>query len=162
MDYEVTEPAESAMLRARAAAGLLVLDEADRVLLVVPSYKDYLDIPGGYLEHGETPRAAAREVTEEFGISPPVGRLLGADWWPDSPDGLGGPKVLFVFDGGRLTATEQAAIEVDGTEVTGFRFEPPDNLGNVTIPRLANRLRHAVAALDDGIPRYLEGGLVAG
>ncbi|MFL1440803.1 NUDIX domain-containing protein [Nocardiopsis protaetiae] len=42
--------------------------------MVVPSYKDYLDIPGGYIEHGETPtQAAAREVKEELGIIPPIG-----------------------------------------------------------------------------------------
>lgn len=46
---------------------MLFLDEAGRVLLVVPSYKDSLDIPGGCVEHGETPRGAAvREVREEL------------------------------------------------------------------------------------------------
>ncbi|GAA0348118.1 hypothetical protein NE235_10860 [Actinoallomurus spadix] len=39
--------------RPRVAAGVLFYDEQDRVLMVVPSYKDYRDIPGGYLEHGE-------------------------------------------------------------------------------------------------------------
>lgn len=65
---------------ARTASGALFFDDQDRVMLVVPSYKDYRDIPGGYVEQGETPKqAAAREVQEELGITPPIGRLLVAD-----------------------------------------------------------------------------------
>ena len=38
-------------------------------MMVVPTYKDYLEMPGGYIECGETPtQAAAREVKEEVGI----------------------------------------------------------------------------------------------
>jgi 8-oxo-dGTP diphosphatase len=63
-------------MRPRVASGVLFLDEREQVLIVVPSYKDYLDIPGGYVEPGEGPRAAAqREVHEELGIEPPIGRL---------------------------------------------------------------------------------------
>ena len=77
----MTSPPEPAFVRPRVAAGVLFLDETDRVLLVVPSYKDFLDLPGGYVEPGESPRAAAqREVREELAIEPPVGRLLVADW----------------------------------------------------------------------------------
>lgn len=31
-------------------------------------------------------QAAQRGVFEELGIKPPIGRLLGADWWNDSPE----------------------------------------------------------------------------
>lgn len=32
-------------------------------MLVVPAYKDWLDVPGGYIRHGETPtQTAACEV----------------------------------------------------------------------------------------------------
>src|SRR4051794_6081139 len=42
-----------------------------------PTYKAYWDIPGGYVEPGETPRdACVREVYEELGIRPPIGKLL--------------------------------------------------------------------------------------
>lgn len=49
-------------------------DGAGRILLVQPRYKDHWDIPGGYVESGETPaQAAAREVHEELGIETAVG-----------------------------------------------------------------------------------------
>jgi 8-oxo-dGTP diphosphatase len=49
------------------SAGALFVDEYDRVLLVEPTYKSYWDIPGGYVEPGESPLAAcAREVHEEL------------------------------------------------------------------------------------------------
>ena len=156
---DVASPA----IRPRVAAGVLFLDEEDRVLLVVPSYKSFFDIPGGYVEPDETPAAAAgREVLEEIGIAPPVGRLLVADWWQDSADDQGGPKLLFVFDGGRLPPPERELIVVDGDEVIGYGFHDLADLPSVTIPRLVNRIEHSVAARKDGTTRYLEDGNPAG
>jgi 8-oxo-dGTP diphosphatase len=154
-----SSPGEAALVQPRVAAGVLFLDEVGRVLLVVPSYKDYLDLPGGGVEPGESPSTAARrEVREELGIEPPIGRLLVADWWRNSADDIGGEKLLFVFDGGRLTVGHLDAITVDGEEVIGCRWHTPSDLDTVTVPRLANRIRHAIAAHHDGSTRYLEDG----
>jgi len=154
----VTDPSES-FVRPHVAAGVLFLDDDQRVLMVVPSYKDYLDIPGGYVHAGEPPQdAALREVSEELGIVPPIGRLLVADWWNESTDAHGGPKLLFVFDGGRLTLQHERQIAVDGTEVVDFAYHPVAALADVTIPRLANRIEHAVAARRDGTTAYLQDG----
>ena len=61
--------------QARAAAGALFFDDSGRVLLVRPTYKPSMDIPGGYVEPGETPyEACVREVQEELGIEPAIGR----------------------------------------------------------------------------------------
>src|SRR5258707_14543061 len=84
----------------RVAAGVLIRDGSDRVLLVKPSYKAGWEIPGGYVEPGESPKQAARrEVHEELGIDTPIGRLLVVDWAPHPDEG---DKVLFIFDGGEL------------------------------------------------------------
>ena len=117
----------------RVAAGVLFTDDQDRILMVVPTYKDYADIPGGYVEHGETPyQAAQREVFEELGIKPPIGRLLVADWWQDSPEANGGAKLLLIFDGGQLS---------DGL-IESMRTEPSEIARNLLRSVVINRRRH--------------------
>jgi len=146
----------------RVAAGVLFTDNQDRVLMVVPSYKDYLDIPGGYVEHGETPyQAARREVLEELGIEPPIGRLLVADWWEESPEANGGAKLLLIFDGGCISENDVYSINLDQDELTAFAFHRPDEVENVTILRLANRIDQALSARQHGTIRYLENGSTA-
>ncbi len=60
----MTSPTEPAFVRPRVAAGILLLDEDDRVLLVVPSCKDFLDLPGGYVEPGESQPADPAATAE--------------------------------------------------------------------------------------------------
>ncbi len=142
----------------RVAAGVLFTDDQDQVLMVVPSYKDYLDIPGGYVEKGETPyQAAGREVFEELDIRPPIGRLLVADWWEDSPEANGTAKLLLIFDGGRIDPTHTQMIKTDGNEIDRYCFCPQNTIADVTIPRLANRIAEALLARMEG-PIYLENG----
>ncbi|GAA4237608.1 NUDIX hydrolase [Actinomadura meridiana] len=150
-----SDPAES-FARPRAAAGVLFFDEQDRVMLVVPSYKSYRDIPGGYIEHGETPKeAAAREVREELGISPPIGRLLVIDWAPNQTEG---DKLLFVFDGGTLAPEYVSKIRLDPSELTGYEFHEVEQSHDLTITRLARRILHGHAARKDETTHYLEHG----
>lgn len=150
-----SDPTESFALP-RVAAGALFFDEHDRVLMIVPSYKDYRDIPGGYLEHGETPKeAAAREVREELGITPPIGRLLVIDWAPNQTEG---DKLLFLFDGGTLSPEYSDKIRVDPAEVARCEFHNVADIRELTIARLARRIIHGHAARKDGSTRYLEHG----
>ncbi|TDB84061.1 NUDIX hydrolase [Actinomadura sp. KC216] len=125
-------------------------------MLVDPCYKDYLDVPGGYVEHGETPyQAAGREVAEELGIRAEIGRLLVMDWAPDKAEG---DKILFLFDGGTLTPEQLGAVRLDPRELRGHGFHDVAQIHALTIPRLARRLVHAHAAHRDGTTRYLEHG----
>ena len=69
--------------RKRVIAQMLVRDDAGRVLLCHPTYKDDWDLPGGVVEVRESPReAAGREVLEELALRLPVGRLVLTDWLP--------------------------------------------------------------------------------
>ncbi|WP_097235828.1 NUDIX domain-containing protein [Streptomyces sp. 1331.2] len=140
----------------RTAAGVLFFDEDDRVLLVKPTYKPGWEIPGGYLHAGETPsEGAAREVKEELGITPPIGRLLVADWAPHPTEG---DKLLFVFDGGVLPADELDLITVDQVEIGEYAFHTTDQLDVLLIPRLARRVHAGCAARAKSETVYLEHG----
>jgi 8-oxo-dGTP diphosphatase len=156
-----TTPQAPVFISARAAAGVLFTNELGEILMVTPSYKDYLDIPGGYVEPGESPAAAAhREVLEELSIAPGVGRLLVVDWWTSGIEQDEGAKILFVFDGGTLTPEQLEAITVDGDEITSYSFYAESALDDLTVPRLANRLRRAVGARTAGAVAYLEDGRI--
>lgn len=85
--------------RKRCAADALIRDEADRVLLVDPTYKDGWDLPGGMVEAGESPAdAVVRELGEELALAVRPTRLLAVEWvvahgpWDD--------LLAFVFDCG--------------------------------------------------------------
>ena len=65
----------------RVGAGVLIVDEKLRTLLVEPTYKDTWEVPGGMVELNESPREAARrECLEELGFHVDIGRLLVIDW----------------------------------------------------------------------------------
>ncbi|WP_414169236.1 NUDIX domain-containing protein [Streptoverticillium reticulum] len=100
---------EKRMARPRTASGALFFDEEGHVLLVRPSYKPKWEIPGGYIETGESPLAACRrEVSED--------ELLAAE------------------------------------------FHPKEAVDQLLIPRLARRVKHAIAAREQAHPQYLEHG----
>jgi 8-oxo-dGTP diphosphatase len=67
----------------RSAAGMLVV-RRDRVLLLErahPPRAGYLDSPGGFIEAGEMPEAAARrELHEETGLRVGAAAWLGFYW----------------------------------------------------------------------------------
>jgi 8-oxo-dGTP diphosphatase len=144
------------MALARSASGVLFFDETGRVLLVRPTYKPGWDIPGGYLHPGETPsEAAAREVSEELGIKPPIGRLLVADWAPHPDEG---DKILFVFDGGQLAPEYLAQIQLEAAEIAEYAFHDAELIGQLLIPRLARRLLVAITGRALARTVYLERG----
>ncbi|MFJ4686304.1 NUDIX domain-containing protein [Streptomyces sp. NPDC088789] len=148
---------EAKMAHPRMAAGALFFDDADRVLLVEPSYKDYRDIPGGYVEQGESPRqACVREVEEELGIKPHIGRLLVVDWAPNPGEG---DKVLYLFDGGRLSADQRQKIALQADELRSYDFHHAEQLPELTIPRLVRRITAGIQAHAAGLTAYLEQGV---
>ncbi|GGM96489.1 hypothetical protein GCM10011609_37820 [Lentzea pudingi] len=139
--------------RAISAAGALFFDEAGRLLLVEPTYKPHWEIPGGAIEHGETPsEACRREVEEELGLVREPGRLLVADWAPRD----GEDRVLFVFEGGLITAADEIRLRAD--ELRSYEFVPPTEARERLIPRLARRVAEALRARESGETHYLEHG----
>lgn len=147
---------ERRMAHPRMAAGALFFDSRGYVLLVQPSYKPKWEIPGGYVENGESPLAACRrEVREELGISPAIGALLVVDWAPSPKEG---DKVLYVFDGGRLDQGHVDTIKLAPDELLSAAFHPAEALDELLIPRLARRVKAAITARSQAHPQYLEHG----
>ena len=121
---------------------MLFRDQDGAILLVRPTYKPFWDLPGGYVEPGESPRAAAiREVAEELGLKISPGPLMSVDWAPNDE----GDELLFVFDGGALSDDDLRRIQhVDG-EIGEWRVVAVGELERYTIARLAQRVRSTVA-----------------
>ncbi|HCT81107.1 MAG TPA: NUDIX hydrolase [Micromonosporaceae bacterium] len=140
-----------------AAAGLLITDPDGRVLLVEPTYKPYWDLPGGRVEPGESPHAAAqREVKEELGIEVQLARLLVVDYVPARDDRA--EMVAFVFAAGLFSG----AITVDGDEISRWGWTTGlERLDLVRphAPILERRIGAAIVAQYTGLTSYLESGM---
>lgn len=144
------------------AAGVLLFDEHDRVLLVDPTYKPGWEFPGGVVERGEAPaRAGMREVAEETGIRlRDVPRLLVVDWERPAPPGFGGLRLL--FDGGRLEPADASRVLLPGPELRGWRFATEEEAAGMLPPVRYERLRWALRARERGTALYLEAGVPVG
>jgi 8-oxo-dGTP pyrophosphatase MutT (NUDIX family) len=138
----------------RIAAGALFV-EGDRILLVHKTYGNGWDIPGGYIETGESPAAGCqREVKEELGLQREPRRMLIVDWAPNPGEG---DKILYIFDCGEL-GTDEERIQLQSDELDRWEWVPVDQLPEYLIPRLARRLTSAYQAYAGRTQVYLERG----
>lgn len=144
------------------AAGVLLFDDEDRVLLVDPTYKPGWEFPGGVVEAGEAPaRAGVREVAEETGIQlDDMPRLLVVDWESPVPPGYGGLRLL--FDGGRLVGARAREVLLPGPELRAWRFVTESEAAVLLPPVRFERLRWALRARERGAAHYLEAGVPVG
>ncbi|MFF3906635.1 NUDIX domain-containing protein [Streptomyces sp. NPDC001848] len=117
-----------------ASAAALFFNQDGEVLIVNPTYKNYWNLPGGAVDvdRGETPyEAAVREVREELGIAPAIGRLLVHAWITVTGKGA---QALYVFDGGTLSPEDQNAIILQRSELSEYRFCRPEGMEDGLIP----------------------------
>ncbi|MGW0701049.1 NUDIX domain-containing protein [Streptomyces sp. NPDC002867] len=144
------------------AAGVLLFDDEDRVLLVDPTYKPGWEFPGGVVERGEPPaRAGMREVAEELGLElADVPRLLVVDWEAPRAPRFGGLRLL--FDGGRLPDGDARRIRLPGPELRDWRFVGEQEAAHLLPPARYERLRWALRARERGTVLNLEAGIPVG
>jgi ADP-ribose pyrophosphatase YjhB (NUDIX family) len=137
------------------AAGVVIRDVEGRVLMVEPTYKEAWEIPGGVVEADESPRAACRrELREELGLAIEPGRLLCWEWQHAEADRT--ESMMFVYDGGLLP--HDAVLRLPADELASYRFVAVEQLGEVTVERLARRIRAALHGLELGTVIELESG----
>jgi 8-oxo-dGTP diphosphatase len=138
----------------RLASGALFVDR-ERVFLVHKTYGSQWDIPGGYVDRGESPASACeREIYEELRLRRTVRRLLIHDWAPSDGEG---DKILYVFDCGELGEDEHH-LHLDQAEIDRVRWVPISEVAEFVIPRLARRLANAYRAHEAGTILNLEHG----
>lgn len=103
-----------------AAASALCRDSDGRLLVVYDRFKRAWTLPGGVVDAGEDPAAAAqRESWEEAGVNVETRELLGvfSARWPD--------RLVFVFDASPLEMVEHPE-PVHEHEIGGVAWLPVD------------------------------------
>ncbi|MFI9811520.1 NUDIX domain-containing protein [Saccharothrix variisporea] len=141
--------------RKRVAVDLLIRDAAGHVLIVNPTYKEAWDLPGGMAESNEPPRRAGeRELAEELGLVVTAGRILTLDWV--EPHGPWDDQLVFVFDGGTLTASQAQALRICDPEISQFAFATLEEAKTLLRKDIADRLLRAHTALLSGTTDYSE------
>jgi 8-oxo-dGTP pyrophosphatase MutT (NUDIX family) len=143
--------------RKRVIAQALVRDEAGRVLLCHPTYKNDWDLPGGVVEVRESPRdAAAREVLEELGLRLPVDRLVLADWLP--PWGGWDDALCLVFDAGTHPDSILDGVVLQAREIRATAFCSVEQVHDRAADFTARRIVAALAAVEADRPAFTESG----
>lgn len=113
------------------AAGAVVTDEEDRLLLVYSPARDEWETPGGAGESNETPaETARRETMEESGIECDLTGVLFVQLMEinlDTPETL--PIPIISFTGVRIGGDELSGGDIeDHEEITDLAWFGPDEL----------------------------------
>ncbi|MBR8743417.1 NUDIX hydrolase [Nocardiopsis sp. MG754419] len=140
----------------RGSAGGLIRSTTGAVLLVRRAYRadGRWGIPGGIMEHAESPLAACgREIAEELGVPAHPLRLAVVDWMPPAPPRTAALHWLFRVE---VSSTD---FTLPPEELSAWEWVPPERLAAYLSTGAARRMAAAVRVDDRGSgPVYLENG----
>lgn len=136
----------------RMGAGVIIRNKEKKILMLKPSYKETLEIPGGVVEKNESPyQACKREVKEELGINVEVEKLLCVDY--NSAKEILTESLMFIFYGGEI---EEDKIKIDNNEIVAFDFLSLTEIKEKTETQLYKRIEKSILALEANQTYYLE------
>lgn len=139
----------------RISSGALLFDEAGRLLIVNPTYKEGWEIPGGAVEANESPLACCiREVAEELGITWRPQRLLVVDFAQETLQRT--ESLNFIFYGGVLPTELITTIRLPFNELSEFRLMEPGEALGMFKRRLRRRVARCLPLIASGEMLYLE------
>ncbi|WP_020497569.1 NUDIX domain-containing protein [Sciscionella marina] len=135
--------------RKRNSAAAVFYDADGRVLLVEPTHKPHLDLPGGAVEADEPPwQAVAREVYEELGLRRTFAAPVVIDYTPTNERLSEG--FVWVFDGGSVTESQAKALELTDPEIGSVALHHLDEVTDRTKPDLVGRITVALEVVNTG------------
>lgn len=146
-------------------AVVLVTDADGRVLVQSVDYRPDRLLPGGAVDAGEAPAAAAaREMYEELGVEGRYPRGLAVDWIPADTPGFPPEmrfpgEILHVFDGGTWSRERIDSVRLPAQEITAVHFAEPAELPELMDAGDARRALSALRArINGGGAALLEDG----
>ncbi|MGW1770622.1 NUDIX domain-containing protein [Streptomyces sp. NPDC002104] len=123
-------------------AGILITDPNDRLLIVHPAKGGPWQVPGGIVEHNESPLdAALREVREELGLDLDVTEhdLFAVEWLQATRPGRRA-RVAFLFAGPVIDPADTDPITLQADELDMWRWAARNELDSLLHPAVARRI----------------------
>jgi ADP-ribose pyrophosphatase YjhB (NUDIX family) len=101
----------------------IIIDEGE-MLVVTHGNQDYFSLPGGRLEWGEDPVSCIkRELIEELGIEPTVGRLVYVNSFISG--GVHTVEFIFEIENGKEYRDYENKVRTHAHELSGLKWITP-------------------------------------
>jgi 8-oxo-dGTP diphosphatase len=111
----------------RISVGIVILNQANEVLMVKPTYKDHWTLPGGVVDQNESPREACiRETLEETGLKIKP-KLILATLYTKDPK-YSDESIHLMFFAGKINQKRIDSIITAKGEIEKFQFVCIDEL----------------------------------
>lgn len=137
----------------RMGVCVLFFDEAGKLLIVKPNYREGWSVPGGVVDAEESPKESAiRETKEEIGLEIEDMKFLAVEHVSTVGESTEG--IEFVFLGGTLSEDDVSRMVMEKEEFDALQFvELPDALPLLR-ESIKQRVLIGLEVMKTGVPVY--------